>query len=235
MAIPDPTTPGDGTDCACHHGGSTLKTPDLKQHSLSGGDKNEILFSKTRSGNLIAFDDHDFTIRISDKKGNAEISLEGDTIQIKHKTGDINFHSEKETRFDCTTFEVHATDDISFAADGNVSQTAGSTFQITSGKSTSFSADKNATFMSYNMIEMKSMADVNVTGKKKTSICTKTGMMKFNTVGKITIGSKQDLGVTAKAMLTMTGMMGCTFVSKDKVQLQAGGPIIGLAAAININ
>lgn len=233
MPIPDPTTPKD-TAVQCHHGGPSHPTPDLKPYSLSGGSKNEIMFHKSRSGNLIAFDDHENTLRLQQKTGNAEIRLTEDTIEIKQKTGDINFASEKETRFDCTIFEVHATKDISFSAGTDITLTTGD-MVTDSGKDTSFSAEKPITFISWNTSSAKAMGEIVAVGKQQCSVGTKSGNQNYMSMKKITITGKQDVGILSKAALTMTGVMGCDFKSNDKITLTASAVMTGMAMCININ
>lgn len=233
MPIPDPTTPKDSA-VSCHHGGPSLATPGLKPYSLSGSDKNEIMFVKSRSGNLICFDDNQNTLRFQDKTGNAEIRLTEDHIEIKQKTGDVNFVSEKETRWDCVTFEVHATNDISFSAGTDITLTCGE-MTTQSGKDTSFSADKPITFISWNTFNAKAMETIGLVGKKIVSVGTKGGNQNYMSVGKIIITGKQDLGVTSKAALTMVGLMGVEFKSNDKITLTASAVLTGMSMCININ
>jgi len=233
MPIPNPTTPKDSS-VSGHHGGPSHPTPDLKPYSLSGGKKNEIMFIKSRSGNLIAFDDHGHTLRFQDKTGNAEIRLTEDRIEIKQKTGDINVTSEKETRFDCTTYEVHATNNISFAAGTDVSL-IGATMKSKSGKNTSFSAKKSATFLSFASVSVTAMGSITCSGKKQVSVGTKSGSQTYTAIKKITISSKKDLSIQGKSMVSMSGIAGCDFKSSNTITLTAGGILMGASMCININ
>jgi hypothetical protein len=234
MPIPDPTTPKDSA-VSCHHGGPSLPTPNLKPYSLSGGDgKNEIMFVKSRSGNLICFDDKDKTLRFQDKTGNAEIRMTRGVIEIKHKTGDINWSSAKETRWDCVTFEVHTTEDISFSAGTDITLTCGE-MKTKSGKNTSFSAEKPITFISWNTHKATTMEKTTATGKKQVSVGTKSGNQTYTAMQKIKITAKQDLGILSKAALTMVGVMGCDFKSNDKITLEAAAIMTGMSMCININ
>lgn len=233
MPIPQPTTPKDSS-VSCNDGGPSLETPDLKGYSLSDSDKNEIMFIKSRSGNLIAFDDHDKTLRLQQKTGNAEIRMTDKEIEIKQKTGDVTFISEKETRWDCTSFLVHAKNDISFNAGTDYLLVTGN-METESMKDTSFTSDKNHTWISWNTFSAKAMGEIAIVGKKKTSVAAKQKGITCMALKTISMTSKQDFGAVAKSALTMTGLMGCDFKSNNKITLLSSGPFIGMSMCININ
>ncbi|MHC4389961.1 MAG: hypothetical protein ACYS22_01425 [Planctomycetota bacterium] len=234
MPIPNATTPGDSQSLTGHHGGPTLETPDLGPSGLGGGaGANKIMFLKSRSGNVLALDDEGDTLRLQQTSGNAEIKLTGGSIEIKQKTGDINFTATQEIRFDTKMFQIHASNNISFIAKGDISLNCGGNMDFDSGNDTVFAADKNLDFNTKASHDGKAMADAAIIGNKKTSVKAK-GSLTMMAMAKLEGSSAQDLGVSTKAALAMTGLAGCDFTGPT-VTLLAGGPIMGMSMCIAIN
>src|SRR5690606_19633861 len=112
---------------------------------------------------ILALDDAGCTLRIQDKTGNSEISLEDGIIQLKQKAGDITFTATKQVRFDCETFEVHASNNIAFNAGTDITQTFGC-MTVDAGSNASWAADGKVDFMSYQKVDGKAAAEVKAAG-----------------------------------------------------------------------
>ncbi len=261
MSIPSPTTPGDDQSLSGHDGGPTLETVDLKPESLSGGDgKNNVWFSKSRCGHVIAFDDAGETLRLQDQSGNSEIFFAGGQLHIKQKAGDITISATKEVRFDCVDFSVHASNDICFGAGTDISVCCSGecciewkestdlcappeclawehcgTMTVDAGNNASFSADKDNEFMCKELIDMKAGAKMSGTAKQELGVVTQSGSITLLSMQDLIMISKAEFGAKAGGSYSMTGLAGCDYGSDGEVTLKAGGVIMGVAMCININ
>jgi hypothetical protein len=121
--IPSPTTAGDSMDCKGHgKGAPTHKTPDLGPESICG-DKgsNKVYFWRSRTGHLIAMDDKEGTVRITDRTGKSAIQLEKDEVKILQRDKDISFSIPGgKIHFDCTDFVAQASAKINMKAGKNI-------------------------------------------------------------------------------------------------------------------
>src|SRR5690606_26557052 len=133
--------------------------------------------------------------------------LEDGIIQLKQKAGDITFTATKQVRFDCETFEVHASNNIAFNAGTDITQTFGC-MTVDAGSNASWAADGKVDFMSYQKVDGKAAAEVKAAGTKMTSVAASSGSVSVMSGAKIICGSKQDFGLLSKAMVSMTALAG---------------------------
>ncbi|GIW70924.1 MAG: hypothetical protein KatS3mg102_0466 [Planctomycetota bacterium] len=209
--------------------------PELKPHSLSGGEKNEVLFVKSRTGHLVALDDGGCTVRVQDRTGNSTIRLEAGKIYITQKTGDIKIFARELVRLDCTDLEVHARNDISFSAGGSVTTTVKGSASITAGKDVALCAKQDATLQTKANFSATSGAQTLIVGTKQLSLGTKSANLTLMTSNKLKVVGKGNVSVNADAFLNITALGGADFKTNGMCEVRARATWAGMAGRININ
>ena len=236
--IPLPITDKDGHECACHHpGGPVHKTPDLTPNSLGGdGGKNKTYFWRSRTGNLVIMDDKDGTVRICDRSGQSVVQLEGKQILVLQKEGrGIYVFAEKTVRFDCTNFEVHASNNMWMEADHDwhikaekhVTMEVGGTFHSLAKMGIHFQSKKDINFAATNGIDVHSNLDMNVKASEKGMVCESGAAFEANS----NLGT--DMGT--KSVLHMKSSSGTDFSTLMELNVQAGGKVNCKGSMIMMN
>jgi len=244
--VPMPQTEQDKTDCKGHHpGGPTHKTPDQGPDTL-GGDKgkNTSYFWRSRSGNMVVLDDKEGTVRVTERSGNSLVQLEGEEIKILQKSGDgIFVHAKELIRFDCTDFEVHATNNITFYAkndwgsksDGHTTHEAGAKFTATAKSEAESNGCSGIGWSSEQDLDMEAGTSLDVTAGQNCLVKSSSADMKLMTTMKFNGTGNKDVNISSKGNIMLTGMMGIDFGTKGEAKINAGGPIICASMRINVN
>jgi uncharacterized protein involved in type VI secretion and phage assembly len=233
---PEPVTPNDALDCPGHHGGPTLKTHDLLALSLTGDQKkNQVQFWRSRTGHLIAMDDENGVVRVSDATGLSTIQLEKDQLKILQRKGDIRIFAGKLARIDCETFEVHASKAVKIQAGQDFTIKVGRNMTVDLGGSFALKAAKG--------IDMKSSKDVHIHAGESVTVAASRDLATVASSGKMTVqaGAKIDLhagaglGVTTDQKLEMKGLAGARFETLGDFTMKAQGNLYAEGMNVHIN
>lgn len=242
--IPEPTTPGDGQDMDGHNSGPKVDTPDLKQHSLSDGNKvNKVMYIKSLSGNLVVLDDNDGTVRFCDKEGNSRIALEADTIKIVQSTGDMTVYAAKTICFDCETFVAQATSSISLQAGGNINIAAGKNVSVHVGPSKEdaaggeieYDAGKSYVCMSDKNVQVIADSTVQMTCGSNISLTSEDNDLKLEATLNIDLKAAKDITFTTDQSVNVEGKATVSVMSANEATFEAKGDFKANGLAIMLN
>jgi len=235
--IPAPKTDGDKSDCKGHHDGApTHKTPDLTPNSINGdGGKNKIYFWRSRTGNLIALDDDQGTVRINDRTGNSCISLEKDQIKVLQRSKDLMVFASKMIRLDCEDFQVHASKTITMQAGTDVTFQAGSNINVEAGAKLNASAKSGVYYSSKADMTVSASTSVSITGGSEVSVLAKSAAVKIQAGTEIGLTGTTAVNIKAGTKVGVTGAAGVGINSAAEITIKAGGNINCMANCINLN
>ncbi len=235
--IPTPTTPADGADFTCHHGGPTLSTPDLTPDSVAGdAGNNKVYFWRSRTGNLIAMDDNKGTVRICDRAGNSAVQITKDQVMCLQRTGKLSVIAAKTIEIDCKDLEIHAKNNvfmqagnqISINAKQHITMEAVSAYEITAGANINMQSQSNEA-------HFYAKSDFSMTCGAKFSFKCGSGPTTVSGVGGVSIIAGPAVNVKSAAKVKINGAAGVNFMAGGEMTVKAGGNVSLKGAVINLN
>ncbi len=200
-------------------------TPDMSNDAMaaSKGESNKVMFWRSRTGNVIAFNDATGQIRLADRSGHSTIQLNDKRIDILQSAKDIRVNAKNKVTFDCTDFIVHAKKNIT----KNTSR-----YTATAGADFAQSAQATLTMASKGSFTTTSGKDWTVFSKDKVEVKAKSGAMMYTVAGDMGIvAPKSDAAIEAK-MVTIATPLKFAMGAAGDLKIK-GDAVVSINAALN--